>query len=45
MLNERGAKCEGSLEFPTKEQLDKTDVLILHAQEAGISRSATSGRI
>jgi putative membrane-bound dehydrogenase-like protein len=35
MLNERGAKCDGSLEFPTKEQLDKTDVLILHAQEAG----------
>ncbi len=35
MLNERGAKCEGSLEFPTKEQLDRTDVLILHAQEAG----------
>lgn len=35
MLNERGAKCEGSLEFPTKEQLDRTDVLVLHAQEAG----------
>ncbi|MFN7563057.1 MAG: PVC-type heme-binding CxxCH protein, partial [Prosthecobacter sp.] len=35
MLNERGAKCEGSLEFPTKEQFDRTDVLILHAQEAG----------
>lgn len=35
MLNERGAKCEGGLEFPTKEQLDRTDVLILHAQEAG----------
>ncbi|MBV6498404.1 MAG: hypothetical protein CJBNEKGG_00626 [Prosthecobacter sp.] len=35
MLNQRGAKCEGGLEFPTKEQLDKTDVLILHAQEAG----------
>lgn len=35
MLNERGAKADGSLEFPTKEQLDKTDVLILHAQEAG----------
>lgn len=35
MLNERGAKCEGSLEFPTKEQLDRTDVLILHSQEAG----------
>lgn len=35
MLNERGAKAEGSLEFPTKEQLDRTDVLVLHAQEAG----------
>lgn len=35
MLNDRGAKADGSLEFPTKEQLDKTDVLILHAQEAG----------
>jgi len=35
MLNERGAKCDGGLEFPTKEQLDKTDVLILHSQEAG----------
>jgi putative membrane-bound dehydrogenase-like protein len=35
ILNERGAKCEGGMEFPTKEQLDKTDVLILHAQEAG----------
>lgn len=35
MLNERGAKADGGLEFPTKEQLDRTDVLILHAQEAG----------
>lgn len=35
MLNARGAKAEGALEFPTKEQLDRTDVLILHAQEAG----------
>ncbi|MFN0079332.1 MAG: PVC-type heme-binding CxxCH protein [Prosthecobacter sp.] len=35
MLNERGAKADGGMEFPTKEQLDKTDVLILHAQEAG----------
>ncbi len=35
LLNERGAKADGSLEFPTKEQLDKTDVLILHSQEAG----------
>ncbi|MCB1212577.1 MAG: hypothetical protein KDK97_24845, partial [Verrucomicrobiales bacterium] len=31
MLNERGAKADGALEFPTKEQLDKTDVLILHS--------------
>lgn len=35
MLHERGAKAEGGLDFPTKEQLDRTDVLILHAQEAG----------
>lgn len=35
MLNERGAKADGGMEFPTREQLEKTDVLILHAQEAG----------
>ncbi|MEN3943402.1 PVC-type heme-binding CxxCH protein [Prosthecobacter sp. SYSU 5D2] len=35
LLNERGAKASGGLEFPTKEQLEQTDVLILHAQEAG----------
>lgn len=35
LLNARGAKAEGALEFPTKEQLDRTDVLVLHAQEAG----------
>ncbi len=35
LLNARGARAEGALEFPTKEQLDRTDVLILHAQEAG----------
>lgn len=35
LLNERGAKADGGLNFPTKEQFDKTDVLILHAQEAG----------
>jgi len=35
LLNERGAKADGGMEFPTKEQLDNTDVLILHAQEAG----------
>lgn len=35
LLNARGARAEGALEFPTKEQLDRTDVLVLHAQEAG----------
>ncbi|QIF01278.1 PVC-type heme-binding CxxCH protein [Roseimicrobium sp. ORNL1] len=35
LLNERGAKADGGDAFPTKEQLDNTDVLILHAQEAG----------
>ncbi|RBP47989.1 putative membrane-bound dehydrogenase-like protein [Roseimicrobium gellanilyticum] len=35
LLNERGARADGGDSFPTKEQLDKTDVLILHAQEAG----------
>ncbi|MEM8956064.1 MAG: PVC-type heme-binding CxxCH protein, partial [Verrucomicrobiota bacterium] len=35
MLEERGAVVDGGLEFPTPEQLENTDVLILHAQEAG----------
>jgi putative membrane-bound dehydrogenase-like protein len=35
MLEARGAQCDGGLEFPTAEQLDNTDVLILHAQEDG----------
>ena len=35
LLNERGAKATGSDAFPTKAQLDETDVLILHKQEAG----------
>ncbi|MEZ0387157.1 MAG: ThuA domain-containing protein, partial [Verrucomicrobium sp.] len=35
MLKERGIQADGALEFPTKEQLEKTDVLILHSQEAG----------
>ncbi|TLD69811.1 hypothetical protein FEM03_15925 [Phragmitibacter flavus] len=35
LLNERGAQASGANEFPTREQLEKTDVLILHAQEAG----------
>ncbi|MFO1512892.1 MAG: PVC-type heme-binding CxxCH protein [Verrucomicrobiota bacterium] len=33
LLNERGAKAEGGMEFPTAAQLEKTDVLIIHAQD------------
>src|SRR6478735_9782560 len=35
LLNERGAKATGSDEFPTKEQLDQTDVLIIHRDGGG----------
>lgn len=35
LLKERGITADGGLEFPTKAQLDQTDVLVLHAQEAG----------
>ena len=35
LLNERGARADGISGFPTKAQLDATDVLILHSQEAG----------
>ena len=35
LLNERGAKTTGADTFPTKAQLDETDVVILHKQEAG----------
>lgn len=35
LLQERGAQCSGSLEFPSNAMLEQTDVLVLHAQEAG----------
>jgi putative membrane-bound dehydrogenase-like protein len=35
LLNARGAQATGGNTFPTREQLAQTDVLILHAQEAG----------
>jgi uncharacterized protein len=35
MLNARGARATGAEAFPTREQLAETDVLVLHAQEAG----------
>jgi uncharacterized protein len=41
LLNARGARATGGDTFPTKAQLDETDVLILHAQEAGNIPDAT----
>jgi putative membrane-bound dehydrogenase-like protein len=35
LLNARGAKATGGNDFPTKEELAETDVVILHAAEAG----------
>jgi putative membrane-bound dehydrogenase-like protein len=35
LLNARGARATGGDAFPTKAQLDDTDVLVLHAQDAG----------
>jgi len=35
LLNARGARATGAEAFPTRAQLEATDVLILHAQEAG----------
>jgi putative membrane-bound dehydrogenase-like protein len=33
LLSERGLKVEGALEFPSAAQLDKTDVLVIYAQD------------
>src|SRR5687768_9599607 len=35
LLNSRGAKGEGGAAFPTKQQLARTDVLVLYSKEAG----------
>ncbi len=35
LLNDRGAKATGGMDFPTEKQLAETDVLVLHAEEAG----------
>jgi putative membrane-bound dehydrogenase-like protein len=35
LLNARGARATGAQAFPTRAELDATDVLVLHAQEAG----------
>src|SRR5687768_18577901 len=41
LLNQRGAQASGGNALPSKVELDKTDVLILHAQEAGNIPDAT----
>src|SRR5262245_51855291 len=35
LLTERGAKVEGAMDFPTAAQLEKSDVLLMFAAEAG----------
>ncbi len=44
LLNQRGARATGADAFPTKAQLDQTDVLILHKQEAGNIEDPTDRR-
>ncbi|MHA3772231.1 PVC-type heme-binding CxxCH protein [Verrucomicrobiota bacterium sgz303538] len=36
LLNQRGAKATGGMEFPTAEQLDQTDVLVMYCQDGGV---------
>ncbi|MEP6663024.1 MAG: PVC-type heme-binding CxxCH protein, partial [Verrucomicrobiota bacterium] len=35
LLNQRGAEADGAMNFPTDEQLQNTDVLVMFAAEAG----------
>ena len=35
MLNQRGAKCDGTIGFPTASQLENTDVLVMYSAEGG----------
>lgn len=35
LLPQRGAQCDGSMEFPTGAQLDQTDVLVMYCPEGG----------
>ncbi len=35
MLTERGAKVDGAIAFPTAEQLENTDVLVMYTEEGG----------
>jgi type 1 glutamine amidotransferase len=35
LLNDRGARCDGGAEFPTTEQLARTDVLLIYTADGG----------
>lgn len=35
LLNERGAKADGAMNFPSESQLENSDVLVMYAAEAG----------
>jgi type 1 glutamine amidotransferase len=35
LLKQRGARADGAMTFPTAEQLEATDVLVMYAQDAG----------
>src|SRR6266487_1851411 len=37
LLNQRGAKADGSMDFPTAQQLEKTDVLVIYAHDGVVS--------
>ena len=44
LLNERGAKADGAMGFPTAEQLDATDVLVMYAADAGTISTRSTHR-
>lgn len=35
LLNQRGARCDGAMDFPTVAQIQNTDVLVMYAADAG----------
>jgi type 1 glutamine amidotransferase len=40
LLNDRGAHCEGGAEFPSPEQLSRTDVLLIYTADGGDLKAA-----
>src|SRR5436309_3547157 len=34
LLNQRGAVCDGAIGFPTADQIEQTDVIVMYAAEA-----------